>query len=91
MFRYPTSYRCYTLAKIGFSLAYIWYVSDFFRIHVAIWNQLALLLPDPRNIVLSGNSPRKMMGKTAITMAKFTATFLAVTKGPLRSDQLRLG
>ena len=55
MFRYPTSYRCYTLAKIGFSLAYIWYVSDFFRIHVAIWNQLALLLPDPRNIVLSGN------------------------------------
>jgi hypothetical protein len=55
MFRYPTSYRGYTLAKVGFSLAYLWYVSDFFRIHVAIWNQLSLLLPDPRNIVLSGN------------------------------------
>ena len=55
MFRYPTPYRCYNLAKIGFSLAYLWYVSDFFRIHVAIWNQLSLLLPDPRNVVLSGN------------------------------------
>lgn len=55
MFRYLTSYRFYTLAKIGFSLAYLWFVSDFFRIHVAIWNQLSLLLPDPRNVVLSGN------------------------------------
>jgi hypothetical protein len=36
-------------------LAYLWYVSDFLRIHIAIWNQLSLLLPDPRNIVLSGN------------------------------------
>jgi len=36
-------------------VAYLWYVSDFFRIHIAIWNQLSLLLPDPRNIVLSGN------------------------------------
>jgi hypothetical protein len=55
MFRYPTSYRFYTLSKVGFSLAYLWYVSDFFRIHVAMWNHLSLLLPDPRNIVLSGN------------------------------------
>jgi hypothetical protein len=55
MFRYPTSYRFYTLSKIGFSAAYLWYVSDFFRIHIAIWNHLSLLLPDPRNIVLSGN------------------------------------
>jgi Vitamin K-dependent gamma-carboxylase len=55
MFRYVASYRCYTLAKIGFSLAYLWYVSDFFRIHIAVWNQLSLLLPDTRNIVLSGN------------------------------------
>jgi len=55
MFRYPTSYRCYTFAKIGFSLAYLWYVSDFLRIHIAIWNRLSLLLPDPRNLVLSGN------------------------------------
>ena len=55
MFRYLTSYRFYTLAKIGFGLAYLWYVLDFFWIHVAIWNQLSLLLPDPRNISLSGN------------------------------------
>jgi hypothetical protein len=55
MFRYLTSYRFYTLAKIGFGVAYLWFVSDFFRIHVAIWNQLSLLLPDPRNIVLSGD------------------------------------
>jgi hypothetical protein len=43
------------LAKVGFGLAYLWYVSDFLRIHVAIWNQLSLLLPDPRTTVLSGN------------------------------------
>jgi hypothetical protein len=55
MFRYQTSYRFYTLAKIGFSVAYLWYVSDFLRIHFAIWNQLSLLLPDPRSISLSGN------------------------------------
>jgi hypothetical protein len=55
MFRYQTSYRFYTLAKIGFSVAYLWFVSDFFRIHLAIWHQLSLLLPDPRYIVLSGN------------------------------------
>lgn len=55
MFRYTTSYRCYNLAKIGFSLAYLWYVSDFLRIHMAIWSQLAPLLPDPRHVVLSGN------------------------------------
>jgi len=33
------------------------------------------------NIVLSGNSPMKMIGKTATTMAKFTATFLVVEPG----------
>jgi Vitamin K-dependent gamma-carboxylase len=55
MFRYPTSYRFYTLAKIGFGLAYLWYIWDFFRIHVAIWNQLSLLLSDPSDIIFSGN------------------------------------
>jgi hypothetical protein len=55
MFRYLTSYRFYTLAKIGFALAYLWYVLDFFRIHVAIWNQLPLLLSDPSDIAFSGN------------------------------------
>jgi hypothetical protein len=55
MFRYPTSYRFYTLAKIGFGAAYLWYVSDFFRIHVAMWKQLSPLLSDPGNIGFSGN------------------------------------
>jgi hypothetical protein len=55
MFRYLTSYRCYTLAKIGFGLSYLWYIWDFFRIHLAIWNQLSLLLPDPGYLSLSGN------------------------------------
>jgi hypothetical protein len=55
MFRYLTSYRFYTLAKVGFGLSYLWFISDFLRIHVAIWNQLSLLLPDPRTVSLSGN------------------------------------
>ena len=55
MFHYSTSYRCYTLAKIGFGLAYLWFVLDFFRIHIAEWNQLAPLLSDPSQITFSGN------------------------------------
>jgi len=55
MFRYLTSYRFYSLAKVGFAVAYLWYVWDFFRIHVAIWNQLSPLLSDPEGIVFSGN------------------------------------
>jgi Vitamin K-dependent gamma-carboxylase len=55
MFRYQTSYRFYTLAKIGFALAYLWYIWDFFRIHVAIWDQLSPLLSDPSDIIFSGN------------------------------------
>src|ERR1700735_4854085 len=38
MFTYRTSYRAYTVAKAGFGAAYIWYVSDFFKIHVTHWN-----------------------------------------------------
>jgi hypothetical protein len=55
MFRYLTSYRYYTLAKLGFGLAYLWYVSDFLRIHLAVWNQLSLLLPDPQKVSISGS------------------------------------
>jgi len=54
-FHYRTSYRFYFLAKIGFGSAYLWYISDFFRIHLAIWNQLSLLLSAPVDIVFSGN------------------------------------
>ena len=46
MFRYLTSYRYYTLAKIGFSLAYLWFIWDFTCIHVAYWNGLSSLLSD---------------------------------------------
>ncbi|HEX3857530.1 MAG TPA: HTTM domain-containing protein [Verrucomicrobiae bacterium] len=56
MFRYLTSYRFYTLAKIGFGVAYLWYIWDFFRIHIAMWDQLSLLLSDPSDITFSGNS-----------------------------------
>jgi hypothetical protein len=55
MFRYLTSDRFYTAAKTGFGLAYLWYVWDFLRIHVALWGQLSLLLPDPGHVSLSGN------------------------------------
>jgi hypothetical protein len=54
MFRYLTSYRFYTVAKIGFGLAYLWYIWDFFWIHVA-WDQLSILLSDPSDIAFSGN------------------------------------
>jgi hypothetical protein len=56
VFRYPTSYRLYILAKVGFGLAYLWYVWDFFWIHVALWGQLAPFLSQPSDIVFSGNA-----------------------------------
>jgi Vitamin K-dependent gamma-carboxylase len=55
MFSYLTSYRYYTLAKIGFGLAYLWFVLDFLRIHIAVWNQLSPLLSAPDDITFSGN------------------------------------
>jgi hypothetical protein len=55
MFRYLTPYRFYTLAKVGFGLGYLWYIGDFLRIHVAIWNQLSILLPNPSGVIFSGN------------------------------------
>ncbi len=79
MFRYLTSYRFYTLAKIGFSLAYLWYVSDFFRIHIAIWNQLSLLLPDPRNIALSGNPQLDLVLRGIATLLSGRAMVWAFT------------
>jgi hypothetical protein len=55
MFFYLTSYRFYTLAKIGFSLAYLWFITDFFRIHVAYWNGLSSLLSNSSETVPSVN------------------------------------
>jgi hypothetical protein len=56
MFRYLTSYRFYTLAKVGFGLAYLWYIWDFFCIHFALWNnQLGLLLIRATEPVFSGD------------------------------------
>jgi hypothetical protein len=55
MFRYQTRYRFYILAKVGFCVAYLWYILDFFWIHVAAWKQLSLLLSTPDEIIFSGN------------------------------------
>ena len=52
MFRYLTSYRFYILAKAGFCAAYLWFIRDFFLIHVALWNQMQPLLPDGSGIVI---------------------------------------
>src|SRR5580704_3495538 len=43
------------------------------------------------NMVLSGSSPMKMIGKTATTTAKFTLTFLAGSKGSPSSRPRRHG
>lgn len=40
---------------MGFGMAYLWYVWDFFRIHAAIWHQLSPLLSNPSDIAFSGN------------------------------------
>ncbi len=56
MFPYPTSYRFYTLAKAGLALAYLWFISDFFRIHLSVWNGLSLLLPQPLEISFLGST-----------------------------------
>jgi hypothetical protein len=55
MFRYATSYRFYTLAKLGFGLAYVWYIRDFYWIHAGMGKLLPLLLFNPSDIVFSGN------------------------------------
>jgi len=57
VFRHSISYRCYTLAKIGLSLAYLWFISDFFRIHQAYWQGMSLLLPDPGAVASSASFP----------------------------------
>jgi hypothetical protein len=54
MFPYLTSYRYYTLAKAGFVAAYLWFISDFFRIHLAFWDKLSQLLPDASVLSYSG-------------------------------------
>jgi hypothetical protein len=56
MFRYVTTYRFFILAKLGFGMAYLWYVWDFFWIHMAEWDRLSLLMTDPSDIAFSGNS-----------------------------------
>lgn len=56
MFYYLTGYRFYTLAKIGFSLAYLWFIWDFFWIHFAYWHGLHSLLTDPSDTFSSDHS-----------------------------------
>jgi hypothetical protein len=84
MFRYLTSYRFYTLAKIGFGLGYLWYIWDFFRIHVAIWNQLALLLPGASGINFSGSPQLDVfLRPAAIFLGGRTMVWVFVLISPL--------
>ena len=84
MFRYLASYRFYTLAKIGFGLGYLWYIGDFFRIHVAIWNQLSLLLPGPSDIIFSGNPQLDVfLRQAAIFLGGKAMVWLFVLISPL--------
>jgi|HubBroStandDraft_1064217.scaffolds.fasta_scaffold22475_2 vitamin K-dependent gamma-carboxylase-like protein len=56
MFRYRVSYRNYTLCKGGIGLAYLWYVSDFLRIHLAAWAHPSRLLLNPAGMTFVGSS-----------------------------------
>lgn len=87
MFRYLTSYRFYTLARIGFGLAYLWYVWDFFWIHSAVWNrQLGLLMTRATDPVFSGdpdldvflNQIALFLDRKAVVWIIFLAAPLAV-------------
>ena len=55
MFRYSVAYRFYTLAKLGFCAAYLWYTWDFFCIHAGYWGQPFQYWPDASQITFSGN------------------------------------
>ena len=55
MFSYSTSYRLYTCCKIGLGAAYLWYIYDFFQVHLAMDRGLADLLSPPSEISFSGN------------------------------------
>jgi hypothetical protein len=57
MFRYRTSYRFYTLAKVGFCAAFLWYVWDFFWIRAALTGLSADLLTPAADIVFFGIDP----------------------------------
>jgi hypothetical protein len=56
LFRYRTSYRFYTLAKIGFCAAYLWYVWDFFWIYDSLRKQPFSIVASLSEITFSGNS-----------------------------------
>ena len=87
MFRYLTPYRFYTLAKIGFGLGYQWYIWDFFQIHVAIWNQLSLLLPEPSDIIFSGNPQLDVsLRQAAIFLGGKAMVWLFVLISPLATS-----
>jgi hypothetical protein len=49
-FYYRVSYRSYMLSKVGIGLAYLWYVWDFFQIHLAAWAHPSPLLLNPSGV-----------------------------------------
>lgn len=84
-FRYLTSYRCYTIAKIGFALSYLWYVCDFFRIHSAYWHRgLGVLLARTAEPVFSGDYDiDALLQPLARSMDGQLAVWLMVLLAPL--------
>jgi hypothetical protein len=84
MFRYTTTYRFFILAKLGFGLAYLWYVWDFFRIHVADWAGLSLLMTAPSGITFSGNPHLDVfLRQAAIFLNEKAVVYLFVILSPV--------
>jgi peroxiredoxin Q/BCP len=84
MFRYATSYRYYTLARIGFGLAYLWYIWDFFWIHAGMRKLLPLLLSNPSDIVFSGNPVLDVyLRRLAVFVSGKTVVCVLIFSSPL--------
>jgi hypothetical protein len=56
MFRYAVTYRSYLLSKVGIGVAYLWYVWDFLRIHLAAWAHPSGLFLNPTGMSFIGSS-----------------------------------
>jgi hypothetical protein len=54
--QYRVAYRTYVLSKAGIGLAYLWFVFDFLRIHLAAWAHPSRLLLNPAGMVFVGSS-----------------------------------
>ncbi|MGD0446270.1 MAG: HTTM domain-containing protein [Edaphobacter sp.] len=73
------------MAKIGFGLAYLWYIWDFFWIHFAIWNsQLGLLLIRATEPVFSGDPDLDVFLRSiALFFDRKTVVWIILLTSPL--------